>query len=356
MSGASAIVWAICGSPLVDDCVDAPAGARCWVCGVGAHRAMPRDDWNGATFTGQNRCARVESRWVCQPCVYIHSRLAPVPGRPPAEGKKLGGNFRNYSHLWDELGEPAYQNASKGEKPTILAFLRRPKVGRWFAAIADSGQKHVIPWAPINHGPSGVALFDEMLVTVPADDGGLIDDLATLLTAGATKEEIERGEYQPGAWTRCAPTIRAFEERWSSERGGGWFALALWLAQRDEEAVQARIAEEREAAATKKRAAKAAKTEEAGHVKRKRGAVDPAAVERRAKRGPQDAHDGSDPGVPAGVPGAPRQQRRARTLGAPPVAAESGGENVCNPGGVADGPREGAAPAGPGQLRSPSLR
>lgn len=55
--------------------------------------------------------------------------------------------LRLYSHLWHD---GAYSYANKGDKPSILEFLRAPKTGPWFACIADSGQKHLLPYTPIN--------------------------------------------------------------------------------------------------------------------------------------------------------------------------------------------------------------
>ena len=99
--------------------------------------------------------------------MFICSRTSPVPGRPAKEGKKFGGNFRNYTHLWDERG---YANASKGEKPVIREFLARNHAGPWFAAIADSGQKHVLPFARLNGpGRPGIVLLDELVVRVLPD-------------------------------------------------------------------------------------------------------------------------------------------------------------------------------------------
>lgn len=293
---AARIIWEICGSPVVDTCIDVDE-TLCWLCSGRTSRAMPRSDWQGALFTGQNRVRAPESNWICEPCVHVCSRIAPVPGRPPGacdvcegttrvvkvpkkgkgsksrvgepcpkcEGtgtKPFGGNFRNYSHLWHD---GHYANASKGEKPAILAFLRSPKTGPWFAAIADSGQKHTLPWTPVNPAGArrGRVLFEERELVIPApedDVWSIVDDMASLLTVGATKASIETGDYTPGEYARCADAILAFEaEHGSRHRGGVWFELALYLAQRDEEAAQARMAEEKESRkrAKEKRNAKA---------------------------------------------------------------------------------------------------
>lgn len=249
MSSASQTLWqTVLGQPQQADCEPLPEPVPCWLCGgVWAGRACPISDWQGANFTGQNKVRSPRSTWICEPCVHISSRIAPVPGRPPKEGKSFGGNFRNYSHCWwrDQTGKVEYLNASKGEKPALLAWLRKPKVGEWWCAIADSGQKHIIPWAPLIKGAKGPVLFDDLVVTL--GDWGIVDDMVELLTAGATKEEVEGGDYHPGSILRCRLDILAFEAKWGRMRGGGFFALAIWLAQRDEEKVAARMAAEKEA-------------------------------------------------------------------------------------------------------------
>ena len=204
----------------------------CWICGAPWSRGIKRDDWQGSTFTGQNRVRCLDSDAVCEPCAWA------MAGRPP-------DTLRLTSHLFDDAG---WRRPNKGAKPEQLAWLRGPKSGVWFAAIADSGKKHVVPWAPIN--PSGLpngtgrVLFEERLVTL--GDWGLVDDMSQLLTAGASKETIETGEYHGGAWTLCAAEIEAFEERHATDRASDWWALAIWLAQRNEATVLARQAREKE--------------------------------------------------------------------------------------------------------------
>lgn len=285
----SFLVWCAHGSPAYD--CELHEG-RCWMCAGLMSRGMPVDKFNGASFTGQNKVRLPNATHVCEPCIFVCSRIAPVLGRPAKEGKKFGGSFRNYSHLWeegwespafarDESGSPlgpaglGYVNASKGEKPAIRAFLSRHHEGAWFAAIADSGQKHVIPWAPMNHsGRGGRVLFDEQVVHVPGDQT-LIDDMTALLTAGATKEEIGRGDFGPRAWQLAPELLARFEARHAGARHSSWFALALWLAQRDEDAVKARLEEEK-------------RTKDAGRkAKRKASDTDRGGVASSAKRSPR---------------------------------------------------------------------
>ncbi len=243
----SIYTWKAHGSPLVDGQLFASDG--CYLCAGSVGLGVFVDAWMGDGFTSQTLARCPWSQYVCVACAYVTSRVSPVLGRDPKEGKKFGGNFRNYSHVLDERG---YFNASKGEKPMIRAFLEREHSAPWFAAIADSGQKHVLPFTRMNGpGRGGVVLFDEQNVLVP-DDVALIGEMAALLSRGVTKDELASRDYYARSWQESRAEIEAFETQHAHGRGGGWFTLALWLAQRDEEEYARREAE-KEARNTQRR-------------------------------------------------------------------------------------------------------
>lgn len=289
MRTASQLLHAHAGAPQAKESAPLPPGELCWLCAGDAARGMPVEDWQGANFTGQNRVRAPSARYICEACVWATARFSGVPGRPAKEGKEPP-RICNVSHLYEETTDGVrYASASKGEKPLVLDFLRRPKAGLWFAAIAESGQKHVLPWTPVN--PPGTArgrvLFEETLVALPGPGGlALVDEMAALLTAGATKEEMARGEYEPGTWLRCGDAIRAFEAAHGAQRHGAWWRLALFLAQRDEAAVAARLEAEKQARAAQKAAEKEAK-------KRDRR------TKKSAARGDHRVPGRSEDGVPA---------------------------------------------------------
>lgn len=273
-SSPSQVVHQEHGSPAVDG-VNAVESALCYLCGGECKRALPVDKWMGSNFTDQPRARCSQSFVVCEACCYVTSRTSPVLGRAaqacsrcegtlkiknPRKGKaekkgdpcnkckgtgmnEFGGGFRNYSHLWEEgIG---YVNASKGEKKLLREFIGRKHMGPWFAGIADSGQKHVLPFTTMNGpGVRGVVLFDETLVSIPANQS-LIGDAFVLLTAGAAKAELLSGQFGEYAWKRCERLIRDFEASYLRIRGTSWFTLAIWLAQRDENVVQDRLAKEK---------------------------------------------------------------------------------------------------------------
>lgn len=304
------IIWQAHGSPVVDSCT--PGSGRCFVCVGQVDRGELTDKWLKSSYTDQNRARSPTSLYVCEACCYVHSRTSPVLGRPAKEGKKFGGNFRNYSQLWEqgwmgtsygETGKPGeYANASKGEKPLIREFLRREHRGAWFCGVADSGQKHTIPFIPMNGpGRGGRILFEETIVEVP-ESLALVDAMVHLLTAGCTKEEIELGGYTQRAWMTCPEAVQHFEKEHGHERGSPWFGLAVWLSQRDEEAVAERMATEKEARAQAK----------------KKPAKEKASVKRTAKGTTSDTDSGGTARATKRVPKTAREHSGTEALGAAP--------------------------------------
>lgn len=287
------------GRPKVEGCklLNEPA---CWLCNGPAASGRPVKEWVGPAFTSHNRARNPRSTVICEACVFLCGRLSPVPGRPPAEGKTTGGNWRNYSHwMWEQDGGWRYDNASKGEKHKVREFLAAPKAGRWWLAVADSGQKHVIPWAPINSSGSMLVAMDDSVFNATSVVR-LFDLMAKLLTDGGTKDELISGDWTPRAWQLLGERIDAFEMAWGPLRGSPMFGLAVWLAQRDEAAVQARLEEEkRERANKRSRPAARSNGKDGGHVvARGEEAASAAASEAGGPRG-------------GGAPAVPEQRREA---------------------------------------------
>lgn len=357
------IVWRVSGAPAVEGCEDHVG--PCFVCVGQMTRGKPVRDWMGSNNTDQNRARCIAATHVCEACCFMHSRIAPVPGRPPKEGKKFGGNARNYSHLWEDSWDapafgddgtrcPNYANASKGQKPLIREFLGREHKGPWFAALADSGQKHVLPFAPVNGpGRAGRVLFDELLIQIP-EDQSLLTDAMALLTAGATKEEIESGQFRPMTFERCAELVLAFEKRYSAVRGSGWFTLAIWLAQRDEEQVATRLEAEKEAKAAAKAKAKPARkpkpTKTTKPTKAKRATKEEAPdAERDSERAAEDGDRGGTAGGESGVP-PEREPEHHEALGDPADASPERSAHDEQPRGVGQPTVPVDAGSGCGQL------
>ncbi|MGH8630895.1 MAG: hypothetical protein ACREU7_09055, partial [Burkholderiales bacterium] len=158
----------------------------------------------------------------------------------PADTKK-GKNLRMYSHFWSEGG--GYWYANKADKAGMREWLRGPKVGAWWAAIADTGQKHILPWVRVNPdgrlasgdiAGEGFVRFEEREIYIARSMWAEVDDLTALLTLGVTKQEIETGEYGHRAYLLAGDRLLECDAVYGRQRGCGIFALALWLAQREE--------------------------------------------------------------------------------------------------------------------------
>ncbi len=339
--------WLACGSPPVPDTRDLPPGARCALCAGLAARGLAMVKWSGAESLILDKLTLPSSPWVCAPCLWATAWNAP-PGRAAKEGQSRGPAPPMYSHHAvlsdDATALVSYANASKGEKPAILGWLRADKPGPWWCVVADMGKKHLIPWAPLNPpGRDGVVLLDEQEVTL--GDFALVDAMVHVLTVGATKATVETGAYTPNEWTRCPADLQAFEARWGGLRGSAWFSLGLWLAQRDEAAVEQRMADEKVAREARKEAARKPRSKAPPTPKTRPGKADKAAVadpspasgkvqnddRRQAERTPADPHGGGaarpeDPGPaqrlepagpvgPAGQPGEGIGQRQRQPRG-----------------------------------------
>lgn len=235
MTSPTKILYELAGSPVVIGCNDLAQIEPCWLCGFKTVRGVSVRKWQGAQFTDQNKVAVPDSDIVCDACVWACSWVPP-PGFPLPEPGSRGLNLRLYSHLWD-AGK--YRVYNKADKDRMLEWLRCGKRGPWFAAIADTGQKHVVPWTPLNAagGYGGEVRFEERSVRLPADAAGwdLVDGMVALLAAGVTKSEIMTGEFSVRSYRDQPTKVLEFEKRYGlSLRGSAWFELAAWLAQKPE--------------------------------------------------------------------------------------------------------------------------
>lgn len=246
----AAILYEIAGAPALEGARDEPG--ICAICARESSRTALFDRWQGANFTDQNKIRTWGATLVCEACMWAHSWVPP-PGFPAQEEGKKGVNLRLYSHLWGEA--TGYQYANKATKPIIREWIRaraESRTERCFCAIADSGQKHVIPWTRVNLPGSRplVVRFEEQDVTI--GDWRLIAGITDLLTDGVTKDEIAGGDYRLMSWQQSAALLEPFEDEFGSLRGSGWWSLALWLSQRDEDEWKRRDDERRTARAVAK--------------------------------------------------------------------------------------------------------
>lgn len=224
MKSPSQIAWDSWGRPEVRGVVD--IDGCCWLCGAHAVRGAPDSAGVAKTFLDHRRCLG-EPGVVCAACMAAMSkRQFSIEGA----GKAAPTNL---SHWY---GAGVYEFGSKGDKGRMREFLLRDKVGPWFASIADSGQKHLLPFAQMNPGGgvAGRVIFETEVVTVPTDAGDDIARIVRMLDAGVSKSCIASGDYYPRQIMKVGEEAIEEFEAWASPlRGSGWFDLAVWISQKE---------------------------------------------------------------------------------------------------------------------------
>lgn len=188
------------------------------------------DKWVKPTFTDFDKLQG--GNIVCNSCLFFFDESnAELTQRM---GKDKPQRMRNYSHF---IVNGEWIPLSKGNK----AQMRELLLGDVFpelAAIADSGQKHIVFRATRNQvgSKAGWVQFEEQrLYLVPDDLRGLLVPIEGLYTQ-FSKGEIESGDY-------IGYRILTFGlERWyelenkiKPQRGKPIFSLALFLAQRSDD-------------------------------------------------------------------------------------------------------------------------
>jgi hypothetical protein len=306
--------WIACGRPAVEGIDALPPHSVCAACGYPATHGMPMRKWSGADSLVADKIRAGGSPYACRGCVWSCTWAAP-PGRTAKEGQSRGPAPSMYAHCleWTPDG-PRYANASKGEKPVIRAWLSAAREHPWWIVVADMGKKQLIPWAEwslASRTSGSVVFLDDEPCTV--GDLALIDAMMHLLTVGATKATLETGDYTPNEWARCTADLLAFERDHGHHRGSSWFRLALWLAQRDEEAVAARMEEEKTAREAKKAAEKEA--QKRARDASKPTAPKPPATTSKPKKKPPAAPDPTPTTTPPTTQVEPPHEAQGRTEG-----------------------------------------
>lgn len=187
------------------------------------------DGWVKDTFTDFDKLLVGEI--VCNDCLFFFdeksARLTEITGKEKLQ------RMRNYSHF---IVNGQWIPLSKGDKKRMTALL----LGYPFpelAAIAESGQKHIVFRATLNPAGSrrGWVQFEEQPVFVDPDR--LRELLATIerLYVGFSKSHIEIGRYPSYLILKFGvDNWIELEDKLKKERGSLLFSFAIFLAQRED--------------------------------------------------------------------------------------------------------------------------
>lgn len=202
---------------------------KCRFCGQ-ASEGVAFEKWVKPKFTDFDKLQGGEI--ACNACLFFFDEASVELAE--RMGKEKPQRMRNYSHF---IVNGEWTPLSKGNK----ARMRELLLGDVFpelAAIADSGQKHIVFRATRNPagGKAGWVQFEEQrLYLIPNDLRDLLAQVEELYTE-FSKDEIESGDYAGhrilkfgmDRWLELENKIKAM-------RGKPIFSLALFLAQRSDD-------------------------------------------------------------------------------------------------------------------------
>jgi len=201
----------------------------CRFCGA-ENIGVEFDEWVKDTFTDFDKL-RI-GNIVCDACLFFFNEKSDELAKIMCKDKPQ--RMRNYSHFivagnWIPL--------SKGNKDKMKDLLFGSPFPE-LAAIADSGQKHIVFRAERNRPGSkcGWVQFEEQSLFFIPEEFKLHLDNIERLYAGFSKDEICGGKYQSwrimqfgvDRWIEVEKEIKII-------RGSLIFHLALFLAQREEQ-------------------------------------------------------------------------------------------------------------------------
>lgn len=228
------LVYRLAGSPNLaatqDKLMTDNAPASCAVCGRRVDRHGPLAKVAGQNFTDQYWLADPVSTRVCPACTWC------LTGKPPNTIRMWtilaapGQEFPTSNPKAFLQNTPGLMLTSRGDTKPVVDILCDPPDTDWVASVAISGQKHVLPFAHINHGtgPWRVRMETCTITSTPAEFGRIIDHAAHLRSAKHSADSVLHLTPGPlktraalALWQQHATPLHRF-------RGSPVLELALW--------------------------------------------------------------------------------------------------------------------------------
>ena len=199
MTAPTRLVWETAGRPEL-----IPKAAQlmrdhlgvCAVCNMPAEQTADVDKALGKNFTDRSLFHGHGSR-VCHACLWACSgkgketlRAWTIVCAPdstlPAHAEK--------ARPW--LGDtPGLCVTTRGHTTPVIDMLTHPPAGPWVVSVATSGQKHVLPYAHVNHGDREwtVRMETVNVTSTPAAFQTVFDTVRALRKAGHRPDDITAG-------------------------------------------------------------------------------------------------------------------------------------------------------------------
>ena len=200
-------VWRAAGLPPPAEATHAAPGT-CGVCGGSMGPFAPMATALSDSFSAHRDMSSISSEHACAAC------LQTMTGKPPA-------TWRLWSVLWREDGLAESREGApwsgrglsltnRAQTGLLLETLIKPPPCRWGMSLADSGQIHVLQFAPINHGGAvawTVRLERNNIRARSADFRRYVHAAASLISAGFSRTEVENLTPNAGTLTKAGPPV-----------------------------------------------------------------------------------------------------------------------------------------------------
>lgn len=189
---APVMVWELAGRPHRATLGITNTPGVCAMCARHQEHTAPAKKWlENKSFTNPDHL-RTHSDRVCEPCAWACTgrgmdqvRMWSIVARtdktlPPSNPKAIFAT--DHLHF-----------TSRADMRTVVDTLAHPPKGEWMVSIAESGQKHSLPYAVINHGQGRWKVRMDALDinATPEDFTHVLSHVIALRTAGHSATAIE---------------------------------------------------------------------------------------------------------------------------------------------------------------------
>lgn len=226
------MVWELAGRPRRGSLTGEQVTAPCAMCGrICDETVHVKHSIGGKSFTDQYLLTRPDSDRTCYGCAWVCTgkgmdqiRMWTIVARPdltlpPSNPKAIFA--ADHLHF-----------TSRADMRMVVATLADPPAGPWLVSVAESGQKHTVPYSLINHGtgPWTVRMDARDITATPPEFRHVFGHVLALRTAGFTPPEIEALDPPMGRLnTETLPLWRHHATALTPWRGSSLLHLAAFL-------------------------------------------------------------------------------------------------------------------------------
>lgn len=228
------LVWELAGCPPVEGGsakLFTDTESLCAMCGQVQDRTAPADKVLGQNFTDRGLFMAPHAPRVCWGCVSICS------GSPPRTWRQwtvVATPSRHLPPSQEKAGAWLGQNfglclTSKKDTSPVIDTLLDPPDGPWVVSIAESGQKHVLPYADVNYGNAGFVRMETVNIAYMRNTFRKVFYHALAIRRlGVPSEAVLRGEPRFLKTREALETWREHQKQLAPYTNSPMLALVLW--------------------------------------------------------------------------------------------------------------------------------